>query len=237
VTASWESVKVDRREVDIYLSMPGGPGPLPAVVVGQHSGGLDQFIRDMTDRLAAEGYAAVAPDLFHRITEDMLADGSKKTAHLSDPEIVADINAAVDFLRNHPSVNGERIGVTGFGIGGRAAWLAAAVNPHFRAAAAYYGGDIMTPWGNATQAPFELSGGINCPVLFHFGEADQNPSQADMRRLDTELTRLGKPHRFYTYPGADHAFMDPTAARFRREASQISWPRTLDFFAEHLKSP
>ena len=56
-----------------------------------------------------------------------------------------------------------------------------------------------------------------------------------MRKLDEELTRLGKTHRFYTYPGADHAFMDYTGTRYHKAASEISWPRTLEFFASHLK--
>ncbi len=237
VASSWENVKVDGRDMDMYVSVPGGSGPFPAVVVGQHAAVIDRFIRDMADRLAAEGYATVTPNLFHRITEDMVADGSSNIQHLSDSLILADINAAVEFLRNHASVDGERIGVTGFCLGGRAAWLAAAVAPRFKAAVPYCGGDIMVPWGSATQTPFDLSGGINCPILFHFGEADENPSQVDMRKLDAELTRLGKPHQFYAYPGAGHAFMDHTAVRFNKEASQVSWFRTLDFFAEHLKGP
>ena len=80
-----------------------------------------------------------------------------------------------------------------------------------------------------------MSDGISCPILFHFGEIDQNPSQADMRDLDSELTRLGKPHRFYTYPGTDHAFMDHTADCYQRSASQVSWYRTLEFLAQHFK--
>ena len=235
MASSWESIAVDGQVMDLYLSLPDRPGPFPAVVVSQHGGGVDQFIRDMTDRLAAEGYVAAAPDLFHRITDDMLANGSRRIQHLSDPEIVADIDATVHFLRNHAAVNGEEVGVTGFCMGGRVAWLAACTNPHFKAAVPYYGGNIMVPCGKATQSPFELTPGTMCPVMFHFGEIDENPSQADMRKLDDELTRLGVAHQFYTYPGADHAFMDYTAARYQKEASDVSWPRTLDFFAEQLK--
>ena len=87
----------------------------------------------------------------------------------------------------------------------------------------------------AVYPVYEEAQRLGVPILFHFGEKDENPSQADMRKLDEELTRLGKPHRFYTYPGADHAFMDYTAARYQRAASEISWPRTLEFFAQHLK--
>jgi carboxymethylenebutenolidase len=235
MASSWESVSVDGQGMDLYLSLPDGSGPFPAVVVSQHGGGVDQFIRDMADRLAAEGYVAAAPNLFHRITDDMLADGSRRVQHLSDPDIVADIYATVEFLRNHAAVNDGGIGVTGFCMGGRVAWLAACTNSHIKAAVPYYGGNIMVPWGKTSQAPFELTPGIKCPVLFHFGEIDENPSQADMRKLDGELTRSGIAHQFYTYPGADHAFMDYTAARYQKEASDVSWPRTLDFFAQQLK--
>lgn len=236
MASSWETVNVNGQKMDVYLSLPDGPGLFPAVVVSQHGGGVDQFIKEMSDRLAAEGYAAAAPNLFHRYSEDMLADRSKRVQHMSDLDIVADINATVYFLREHQFVSSDRIGITGFCMGGRVTWLAAATNPHFAAAAPYYGGNLMVTWGKGTQAPFELAEGINCPILFHFGEDDENPSQSDMRKLDEELTRLGKTHRFYTYPGADHAFMDYTAVRYQKAASEISWPRTLDFFAQHLKA-
>ena len=235
VVSSTETVKVDGQDMDIYLSMPDGPGPFPAILVSQHTGGVDQFIRETADRLAAQGYAAAAPNLFHRYPEEMLAERWQRTKYLSDPDIVADVNGTVDFLHSHASMNGERIGITGFCMGGRISWLAAAATPHFRAVAPYYAGNLMASWGQGTQTPFELAGNINCPMLFHFGELDENPSQADMRVLDNQLTRLGKPHRFYTYPGADHAFMDYTQPRHHRTSAELSWPRTLEFFARHLK--
>jgi dienelactone hydrolase len=174
-----------------------------------------------TDRLAEPGYAAVAPNLFHRYTSDMLADRSGRVQHLSDPEIVADINATVDFLQSHQAVNEDRIGVTGFCMGGRVTWLAAASNPYFKAAAPYYGGNINVIWGGGENPPFDLSEGIKYPVLFHFGEKDINPSAEDMAKFDAELTRLGVEHTFHTYSDADHAFMaylarfDGASGRYR----------------------
>ena len=69
-----------------------------------------------------------------------------------------------------------------------------------------------------------------------FGEKDVNPSAEDMAKFDAELTRLGTAHTFYTYPDADHAFMDYTAQRHNEAAFELSWPRTLEFFDAHLKS-
>ena len=238
----WEKVSVNGLEMDLYASVPGsGSGfsaPYPAVLVAQHATGVDAFIQDICDRLAAEGYAAVAPNLYHRVTDPALLNEQPRprpAALLSDPDIVADVNATVAWLRGHDAVRSDRIGVTGFCMGGRVAWLAAAVNPHFAAVVPYYGGNLMASWGAGETPPFALANDINCPMLFHFGGIDENPSPADRDTLDAELTRLDKAHRFYSYPGADHAFMNPNGGRYQQAAAETSWPRTLEFFAEHLK--
>ncbi|MSQ05711.1 MAG: dienelactone hydrolase family protein [Dehalococcoidia bacterium] len=231
-----EKLKVSGKEMSVYASVPSGSGPFPAVVVAQHGGGVDTFIKSICDRLAKEGYAAVAPELYHRITEDMVkSSGKTRRELLNDVEIIADVNTTVDWLRGHKSIDRERIGVTGFCMGGRVTWLAAATNPHFKAAVPHYGGNIMQLWGKGEKPAFELASGIKCPILFHFGELDENPSQADMRKLDAELTRLKKTHQFITWPGANHAFMDHTGQRYVKSAAEGSWPKTLEFFATHLK--
>ncbi|MCK7509610.1 MAG: dienelactone hydrolase family protein [Desulfobacterales bacterium] len=113
---------------------------------------------------------------------------------------------------------------------------AAAANPHFKAAVAYYGGNIMVPWGEGVPAPFARTAEVRCPLLFHFGAEDGNPSPADMHRLDAELTRHGRPHEFHVYAGAGHAFMNFTnAERYREDAAETSWARTLEFFTRHLR--
>ncbi len=215
--------------------MLAGAGPFPGIVVIQHGPGVDSFIRAIVDRLAQERYAAVAPDLYHRFPADM--EAARKRQQLRDVELIADVNATVAFLRRHPAVDGGRLGITGFCMGGRVVYLMAAVNPHFKAAVAYYGGNILVPWGEGVQAPFARSAEIRCPLMFHFGAEDTNPSPEDRRRLDAELSRQAKPHEFYTYEDAGHAFMDFTnLPRYREHAEKASWPRTLEFFARHLKA-
>ncbi len=231
-----DTLKVNGHDMEMYASIPSGSGPHPAVVIAFHIGGLDEFDKARADRLAAEGYVAVVPDLFHRFSPEVMAGPRMdRLGHLSDPDIIADMNAAADFLKGQSSVDNDRIGVTGFCMGGRIAWLMAASNPIFKATVPFYGGHIFLPWGSGTQTPFDITNNINCPILFHFGEIDANPSQDDMRVLDDELTKLGKPHQFFVYPHADHAFADHTGARYHRESAEVSWPRTLDFFAAHLK--
>ncbi|HIM38215.1 MAG TPA: hypothetical protein EYM38_09390, partial [Dehalococcoidia bacterium] len=115
------------------------------------------------------------------------------------------------------------------------AWLMAATNPIFKCTVPFYGGNIMGNWG-AGETPFSQTSNINCPVLFHFGATDGNPSPEDLVTLDNELTKLGKAHTFHSYDGAGHAFMDYTnPERHHKEAADAAWPRTLEFFATHLK--
>ncbi|MFQ5936974.1 MAG: dienelactone hydrolase family protein [Acidiferrobacterales bacterium] len=228
-----ESIKVSDQNMPVYGNLPSGAGRFAGVVVIQHAGGVDEFTRTMADRMADAGYAAVAPDLYHRLDPGL--EPTQKRQLLKDREIIADVNATVDFMQGHDAVDGERLGITGFCMGGRVVYLMAAANPHFRAAVAYYGGNIMVPWGEGVAAPFARTEEIGCPLMFHFGEEDPNPSQDDMHKLDAELTRFDKSHEFYTYPNAGHGFMDFTnPERYREAAEKASWPRTLDFFARHL---
>jgi carboxymethylenebutenolidase len=172
--------------------------------------------------------------LYHRDGPDCTDDGHTRRARLRDVTVIKDVNATVDFLKGHPGVDSERLGIVGFCMGGRVAYLMATVNPSFKAAAAYYGGNIMAPWGEG-PSPFERSAEMHCPLIGLFGEEDTNPSPADMRKFDAELTGLGKVHEFYAYPGANHAFMNPHGNRYHAGADRDSWPKTLAFFEKHLR--
>ena len=225
-----ESIKVGGKDMVLYGSVPDGAGPFPAVVVAQHAGGVDTFIRTMTDRLAEAGYVAVAPELYHRLGPD---DDHTPRA-LKDAEMISDVQATVAFLDNHPAVDSEALGITGFCMGGRVAYLMAAAIPQFKVSVPYYGGSIMVALGEGVVSPFDRTSEIDCPMMFHFGEDDANPSLADIQKLDAELTRHDKAHEFYTYPNAGHAFMDSTGERYRADAAATSWERTLEFLDRHL---
>jgi carboxymethylenebutenolidase len=219
----------------VYGALPDGSGPHPGVVVIQHAPGVDTFMQAMVQRLADAGYAAVAPDLYHRQAPAGFA-GLERMGRLKDAEVEADVNAAVDYLAHETGIDDARLAVIGFCMGGRVAYLVAAANPRFKAAVVYYGGNIRQAWGEGTTTPFARTAQIHCPVLAHFGADDTNPSPQDMQALDAELTRHGKPHVFHAYPHAGHAFMNFTnAERYRQAASEASWPRTLDFLADHLR--
>jgi carboxymethylenebutenolidase len=234
MVSRWDTVTVDDSPMRCYIAPPDGRGPFPAVVVIQHAGGVDDFVQAMTDRVAAAGYVGIAPDLYHREDPDSSDDSMTRMSRLRDASIVRDVNAAIEHLGGLPEVRPDRVGVTGFCMGGRVAYLMATVNRDLRAAVVFYGGNIMVPWGEGA-APFAQTEGIQCPVLGLFGQEDQNPSPADVARLDAELTWLKKVHEFHSYPGAGHAFMNEGRPSYRPQAAQDAWRRCTAWFDRYLR--
>jgi len=232
--SNWQEKDSDGSPMRLHVSVPDGAGPFAALIVMQHQGGVDQFVQDMTRRLAGAGYLAAAPDLYHRDGPDCKDDLVTRRSRLSDRRIVSDLNASVGYLQSHSAADKKRIGIIGFCMGGRIVYLAAAAIPAFKAAVAYYPGNTFRAWGRDLPSPFERTAEIHCPLQGHFGADDANPSPHDVSKLNAELAKFNKPHEFYSYSNAGHAFMDSTKQSYRRDADAASWPRTLGFLARHL---
>jgi carboxymethylenebutenolidase len=215
------------------LARPAGDGPFPAVIVIQEAFGLNAHIKDVAQRLAAEGYVTIAPDVFHRggrgrtAGYDELPKALQLMGELNDAGIVEDVRAAVDHLRTLPQVRADRIGITGFCMGGRVAFLAAAKLPDAIAATApFYGGGIDPAW-TAT---------VKHPVLAFFGDADPFIPNEQVERLRAEATRLGKPVEVVVYAGAPHGFFCNERDSYRPDAAKDAWAKLLAFFGKHLKA-
>ena len=250
MASRWETVQVNGAPMNVFLDSPAGPGPHPGVIVIMHIGGVDEFGQTMVSRLAEAGYVAAMPDHFHAHDDDILEQmaaqqpGSpdymtllfSKIGKLRDNEVEADTNATLALLRSLPEVGSAPVGITGFCMGGRIAYLMAARNPELAASGVFYGGAVSNAWGDG-QSPLEQTANINCPIIAFFGEDDRNPSPEHMQEWDAELTKHGKQHAFHSYPGAGHGFQDFNNSRaYREEASKDSWAKLLDFFQEHLKA-
>jgi carboxymethylenebutenolidase len=187
----------------------------------------------MCDRFAEAGFVAIAPDLYHREEPDSKDDPMTRMSRLRDKSIIADMNAAVAYAKGLDEVVAGSLGVTGFCMGGRVAYLMAAASDAFSASVVFWGGNIMTPWGEG-PSPFDITDKISCPVLGLFGEDDPNPNPADVAKIDAEMTRLGKPHEFHSYAGAGHAFMNESRPSYRPEASAEAWKHAVDWFKRYL---
>ena len=220
-----------------YMSLPDSPGPHPGVIVIPGGRGLGNFTPDFARRLAAAGYAAIAPNLYHR-DDPTVQDESPfaKVGRLRDDTVIKDVNTTIKHLSTLPLVQGDRIGIVGFCMGGRVAYLIATVNPVIKAAGLFYPWHIMEPWGEG-PSPWDCTPSLNCPAVGFFGEDDQLSTIEEAKRIDAELTRHGKFHEFHYYPGAPHAFMDNTSPQsYRPEASRDSWEKLLDWFEKYLRN-
>lgn len=233
MASSWENAKVGDSNMRVYISRPEGSQPSPAVVVVQGQTGVQDFIK-FSDFAAQNGLVAAAPDLYHRDPPDCQDDPPTRRMRLRDASVIQDLDATIDFLKSRKSVDPSRIGIVGFCMGGRIVYLMSTVNRDIKAGVMYYGGDTFSAWGDGLS-PFERTKDLHCPIMGHFGEDDKNPSPADMKKLDAELTRLGKPHEFHSYPNAAHAFANFGSGNYREHAANASWPRTFGFFGKHLR--
>src|SRR3990170_820084 len=231
----WDSVTVDGDAMRCYAAIPAGEGPFPAVVVIQHAGGVDGFIQETAGRFAAAGYVAIAPDLYHRQDPESGKDPLTRMGRLRDGEVVRDVNAAIGHAGRMGEVAAGQIGIAGFCMGGRVSYLMATHVPSLRAAVVFYGGNIMTPWGEG-PAPFDRTESIACPLLGLFGEQDTNPSPADVAKLDAELTRLARRPEFPSSAGAGPAFMNAARPGYRQDVAEDAGDECLDWHSSQASS-
>lgn len=206
-----------------YLAGTSGPG----VVVIQEWWGLNDHIKDIADRFAAEGFVALAPDLYHgELTTEPDAAG-KLLMSMNLTTAGKDLSGAVDYLQAR--TGHTKVGVTGFCMGGGLALMVACLRPDAVAAAApFYGGmrpDTVIEWDNLAAV-----------VEGHYAETDRGTAAPEaVKELEATLRAKGKDATFHVYPGTHHAFFNDTRADvYNAEAAQTSWERTLALFRAQL---
>jgi carboxymethylenebutenolidase len=239
--AKWVDMQVEGQPMEGYLTQPEAEGRHPAVIVIQEVWGVNSHIQSVTDRLPSQGYVGLAPAMFHRegrmtlgLHEEMQT-AMARLGQCTDAGIVADVKAAVSYLKAQPFVDPNRIGIVGFCFGGRVAYLSACTVPDLKASVAFYGGRILQPLGGSGPAPIEQTANIQAPILGLFGETDQNPTPADVAKIAAELQKHGKSHEFHMYPGCGHGFHCDARASYRPEAAKDAWGKTLGWFEKYLK--
>ena len=201
----------------------------PAILIVQEWWGLTDHIKDIARRYAAEGYVAMAPDLYSRLGHALTTDAGeagKLMNTLKQEDGLADLNATVAYLKSVPEVDAMRIGVTGFCMGGSYALMLPCVNSEIKATEPFYG-QVPNP-----DTPLQK---LACPVLYVYGEDDGWITKADVQRLAAALKKYNKAGEIKTYPGAPHAFFrDTDPSVFRPDAAKNAWSRTKAFFKQHL---
>jgi carboxymethylenebutenolidase len=195
------------RRMDVLVAKPPGQGPFPGVLLMFHRGGMDDCTAHYVKELPKAGYLTIVPNFYHHCPKDVPLHDCKQ--FLKDTEVTAEIAASADHALARPDLDKSRFFVMGHCMGGRLSFLAAATKPVFTACIPYYGGGMLTHWGEGMPTPFDLIGNIKCPVYGFFGNLDKNPSPADVDLFETTLKRNSIPCNFHRYPGADHGFQNP----------------------------
>lgn len=222
-----------------FCVAPAGSGerPRPGVLLLMEAFGVTAHLRDVARRIAGEGYVVLAPDLYHRepgqrtfgydeVEEAMqamyrldLADGLER-----------DLRAAVGWLKVHPSVRADRIGVTGFCLGGGVTFFcAAALSDEIAAAAGFYG-MVPNEW-------LERADAIRVPLLLFFGGLDPWIPLGRVAQIKQRLDEAGADARIELYRDADHGFFCDERDSYDAAAAADSWQKLTAFFACHLHAP
>lgn len=212
-------------KIKALLARPAGQeGKLPAVVVVHENRGLNPHIEDVCRRAALAGFLAIAPDALSPLggypgNDD---EGRELQRQRDRDEMLQDFIAANDYVKKHKWSTGKT-GVVGFCFGGWISNMMAAKVPGLNAAVPFYGG----------QPPLELVPEIQAPLMLHYAELDTRVNEG-WPAYEEALKKHGKEYTAYMYPNANHGFHNDTTARYDKEAAELAWERTVDFFKEHL---
>jgi len=204
-----------------YLVKPkDATGKLPTVIVIHENRGLNPHIKDVTRRMATEGFIALGLDYLSPMggTPADEDKGREMIGQLKQPDVIAYGKAAVAYLKGRPDGNGK-VGAIGFCWGGGAVNNLAVNEPNLNAGVAYYGG----------QPKAEDVPKINAAMMLHYGGLDERIN-AGIQAYEAALKQAGKTYEIYVYEGANHAFNNDTnAARYDKDAADLAWSRTVGF--------
>ena len=215
------------------VARPETGGPWPGLLVLQEAFGVNAHIRDVTQRFAAQGYVAIAPELFHRTApgfEGSYTDIEPVRAHmgaLTEAGLTADVGAAHAWLLEQPDLRADATAAVGFCMGGRVAFLADATLP-LKAAVSFYGGGIAPGMLGHARA-------LHAPILFFWGGLDQHIDKAQRHAVVDAVTAAAHPFMNVEISDADHGFFCDARASYNARAAALAWDLTLAFLKLHLR--
>ena len=220
-----------------YRAAPATGGPFPTVLVVQEIFGVHEHIKDICRRFAKLGFLAVAPELYARQGDvsqmkDFSEIISKVVSKVPDKQVMADLDAAVDWAGKHGG-DTARLGVTGFCWGGRIVWLYAAHNPLLKAGVAWYGRLDAAKDDLHPANPIDLVAKLESPVLGLYGGADQGIPNDLVAAMQKNLAEAKNPSEIVLYPDTPHGFYADYRPSYREEQAADGWKRLLAWFKQH----
>lgn len=244
ITTSTVNVSSQGQKIPAYLAHPIESQDCPVVVVIQEVFGVNDHIRDVTERIAREGYIAIAPHIYHRQApgfevgygEADLEQGRKYKNGTQADELLSDIQGAIEYTRQNFESVPTAVGCIGFCFGGHVAYLAATL-PAMRAIASFYGAGICQYTPGGTEPTLNRTGEIQGTVYAFFGMQDPLIATEEVNKIEAALTENEVEHRIYRYPDATHGFFCDRRDSYHPAAAQDAWTHVKTLFQETLRTP
>ncbi|HSH00923.1 MAG TPA: dienelactone hydrolase family protein [Anaerolineae bacterium] len=213
----------DGTELSGYVAYEAGQDPRPIVIVLQEWWGLNDHIKEVTERIAREGYVALAPDLYHGEVTTEPDEARKLVMALSQEEAVVEIQQAIAYLKGEGYTT-DKTAVIGFCMGGGLVAATAANTPDLNAGVIFYGQPLAIDEARQVKAA----------MMTHLGTEDRI-SQVNVEMMHAIFEESGIPNEFHIYEGAQHAFFNDTReSSYDEEAAKLAWERTLAWLEAHL---
>ncbi|BAY63798.1 dienelactone hydrolase [Calothrix brevissima NIES-22] len=232
-------ISQDNLSIVAYLAQPQASGSYPAIVVLQEIFGVNEHIRDVTERIAKEGYVAIAPALFQRqapgfetgYTSEDIEIGRGYAMQTKASELLGDIQAAIDHLKTLPNVKQDSFGCIGFCFGGHVAYLAATL-PDIKATASFYGAGITTRTPGGGDPTVTRTQDIQGTLYVLFGMEDASIPAEQVDEIAGALEKYKIAHRVFRYDGADHGFFCDRRASYNPKVAAEAWEQVKQLFGQ-----
>jgi carboxymethylenebutenolidase len=226
---------------EAYYAKPARAGKVGGVVVIHHLPGWDEWIIEVTRKLAHHGFAAIAPHLYFRDgpgSPDDVGARVRAAGGVADDQVMGDVKGAMAYLRAQPNSNGK-VGVIGFCSGGRQSYLAGCTISGLDAVVDCWGGSVIVNDkkdldAKKPVAPIDLTEKLTAPLLGIFGNDDKNPDPVQVNRTEEVLKKFGKTYEFHRYDGAGHGFFHTARPGYRPEQATDGWNKVLAFYNKYL---
>lgn len=238
MSANFLTCETRQGLMDIYVSSPDTKEKLPVVIVLQEAFGVNHHIRSVCDRLAAEGFLAAAPELFHRLGRRIeIPYGERKEimpylSKLTNEEIIFDVRETINFLENLPTADTTKISTIGFCVGGFASAFTA-TKLKIDKMISFYGAGMVHPRDGIALKPFlENMGTIKSRCLFFFGGKDASISHDEIFEIEKKLTAAKVPFEVSIFENSDHGFFCDERKSFNPPDAQVAWTKSIQFLKD-----
>ena len=211
-----------------YLLRPADEAMHPGIVLTQEWWGIEPHVLDLAQKLAAQGFIVLVPDLYHGQVATEPDDARKLVLLVREnvDRALGEVELALEYLRGHAQVQPKKLGIMGFCMGGMLTFKTASRYAHLGAVSPWYGGGYDPAAEDLTR--------INAPILAVYGEQDGGISPAQIELIEKTIRAAGKDITVKVYPGAGHAFLNNTHGSYNAAAAKDAWQLVLDFFKRTL---